>query len=202
MDSDFERRQRRPRGQSVPHHVLPQTPEAPDKAGPEYLPMARSESFLNEAGIPLSASSDEQEEAPAQRKEWPVEREVRGRLTLRATADHRGARCAMCSVRGGVLSLSVASVATPSSGGASSKTTVLTQVPVKELAVGMQRGRENMFTIATLHRGRMYDEIYCFADDQVKRNKWIAVFRRMGVTLFDVTDGMDAAVRQLVFPTG
>ena len=59
-----------------------------------------------------------------------------------------------------------------------------------------------MFTIATLHRGRMYDEIYCFADDQVKRNKWIAVFRRMGVNIFDVTDGMDAAVRQLVFPTG
>jgi hypothetical protein len=29
----------------------------------------------------------------------------------------------------------------------------------------------------------MYDEIYCSADKQVKRNKWIAVFRRMGVAI-------------------
>ena len=156
--------------------------------------MARSASFLSEAETLRSDSSDEHDEAPAQRKEWPVDREVRGRLTLRATADHRGARCASCSVRGGVLSLSVASVATQASEGASS-TTVLTQVPVEELAVGVQRGRENMFTLATLHRGRMYDEIYCFADDQVKRNKWIAVFRRMGVAIFDLQKGKADAVR-------
>ena len=194
MVCDFEMRQRRQRGRSVPHPVLPKIPEALDQTGPEDLTIARSASFLSKAETPRSDSSNEHDEAPAQRKEWPVDREVRGRLTLRASADHKGARCAMCSVRGGVLSLSVESVATPASRGASS-TTVLTQVPVEELAVGLQRGRENMFTIATLHRGRMYDEIYCFADDQVKRNKWIAVFRRMGVSIFDVTDGMDASLR-------
>ena len=172
------------RGRSAPHPV-----PAPRQAGPRTGRL--SASILSEAE---TLRSNEHDEAPAQRKEWPVDREVRGRLTLRASADHKGARCAMCSVRGGVLSLSVECVATPASRGASS-TTVLTQVPVEELAVGLQRGRENMFTIATLHRGRMYDEIYCFADDQVKRNKWIAVFRRMGVSIFDVTDGMDASLR-------
>ena len=198
MDHDAERRQRWQRGRSVSHLVLPQIPEAPDQAGPQHPPTTRTASFLSHAETPRLDSSDEHDKAPAQRKEWPVDQEVRGRLTLKASADHKGSKRAMCNVRGGVLSLSVASVATPASGGGSS-TTVLTQVPVEELAVGLRRGRENMFTIATFHRGRMYDEIYCFADDQVKRNKWIAVFRRMGVSIFDVTDGMDSAVRHLVY---
>ena len=53
---------------------------------------------------------------------------------------------------------------------------VVAEVPVEDLAVGLQRGRADMFTIATLHEGKMYDEIYCFADDQAKRHKWISAF--------------------------
>ena len=47
--------------------------------------------------------------------------------------------------------------------------------------------------IATLHKGRMYDEIYCVAAGQAKRNQWIAVFRRMGVPVFDVSEGTENA---------
>jgi hypothetical protein len=41
--------------------------------------------------------------------------------------------------------------------------------------------------IATVYQSKMFDEIFCFADDQVKRNKWIAVFRRMGVPVSDLS---------------
>jgi hypothetical protein len=39
-----------------------------------------------------------------------------------------------------------------------------------------------------------YDEMSCFADT-VKGNKWITVFRRMGVAIFDVSDVNAPAVR-------
>ncbi len=35
---------------------------------------------------------------------------------------------------------------------------VVAAVPVQELAVGLRRGRTDMFTVATLHEDRMYDE--------------------------------------------
>jgi hypothetical protein len=71
-------------------------------------------------------------------------------------------------------------------------TAVVVEVPVGELAVGLQQESVEMFTVATLPKNRMYDahdEIYCFVDNQVKRNKWIAVFRRMGVPIFDLSYG-------------
>jgi hypothetical protein len=62
---------------------------------------------------------------------------------------------------------------------------------MKDLAVGIQPGRENMFAVATLHKNRLFDKIYCFADDQAERDKWIAVFRRMGVHMFDLSETFD-----------
>ena len=185
MDCDIERRQRRQRGRSVPHPVLPKIPEALDQTGPEDLTIARSASFLSKAETPRSDSSNEHDEAPAQRKEWPVDREVRGRLTLRASADHSNAMRAVFSIRHGVLSIRLAR-----------STVVVAAVPVQELAVGLRRGRTNMFTVATLHKDTMYDEIYCFAEDRIKRNKWIVVFRRMGVPVFDMSDGTGKAEEQ------
>jgi hypothetical protein len=70
---------------------------------------------------------------------------------------------------------------------------VLAEVPVDQLAVGLLKGRTDMIMLATLHKGRMYDEIYCVAAGQSKRNQWIAVFRRMGVPVFDVSEGTENA---------
>ena len=109
-------------------------------------------------------------------KESPAYQEVRGRLTLKASDDHCKAVRTVCSIRHGVLTVSI-----------ESSKAVVAEVPVDELAVGLSRWRTDMFTIATLHNNRMYDEIYCFVDDQVKRNKWIAVFRRMDIPVFDTT---------------
>ena len=74
-------------------------------------------------------------------------------------------------------------------------------VPVEELAVGLQRGRTDMFIIATRNGNKLYDDISCFADDQEKRNKWIAVLRRMGVPIFDLSssDGHNTEGRPVVF---
>ena len=119
-------------------------------------------------------------QAPAFRdaQEWPAHRQVRGRLTLKASVDHSNAVRAVCSISGGVLSMSIAS-----------RKAVVAQVPVEELAVGLQTGHTQMFTVATLQENRMHDEIYCFADDKVKCNQWIDVFRRMGVPVFDTSEG-------------
>ena len=106
----------------------------------------------------------------------PANQQVRGRLTLKASDDHCKAVRTVCSIRHGVLTVSI-----------ESSKAVVAEVPVDELAVGLSRWRTDMFTIATLHNNRMYDEIYCFVDDQVKRNKWIAVFRRMDIPVFDTT---------------
>jgi hypothetical protein len=108
--------------------------------------------------------------------DWPAHREARGELTLKATADHRRSLRAVCSIKNGVLTLTV-----------EGSSAVVAEVPVAELAVGLQRGCNNMFMIATVYQSKMFDEIFCFADDQVKRNKWIAVFRRMGVPVSDLS---------------
>lgn len=83
------------------------------------------------------------------------------------------------SIEGRMLTLSI-------EGGEGSQSTsaVAMKVPVEELAVGMQRGRANMFKIATLHKQMLCDEICCFTDDQAEHDEWIAVFRRMGVAFF------------------
>ena len=61
---------------------------------------------------------------------------------------------------------------------------VVAEVPVKVLAVGLRPGR--VFTVATLHGNRAYDEIYCLADDQDTRDEWISIFRKLDVPVFDL----------------
>ena len=121
-------------------------------------------------------------------EEWPADREVRGEITLKASANHRGSIRAVCAVRHGVLTLTEAQPATRDSSGAGSQSrilaAVLAEVPMEDLAVGLRKGRANSFTLATLHADKMYDKIQCLADDEVTRDEWIAVFRQIGVPIF------------------
>jgi hypothetical protein len=57
------------------------------------------------------------------------------------------------------------------------------------IPVGLRRGHIDTFEIATLHKSKIFDEIHCVADDQVQQRKWIAAFKRMGVPIFDLSDG-------------
>ena len=125
------------------------------------------------------------------REEWPAHRLVRGRLTLKGTPSHSNAILAACSIRNGTLSMVKQPASSP--GNMSDPSAVLAEVPVDQLAVGLLKGRTDMMMLATLHKGRMYDEIYCVAAGQSKRNQWIAVFRRMGVPVFDVSEGTENA---------
>ena len=113
---------------------------------------------------------------------WPAQREARGLLTVKASPTHSKGLCAECSVQNDVLTLSIARAA----GSRESSGTVVA-VPLQDLAVGLKRGRTDMFIIATRNGDQLYDDISCFADDQEKRNKWIAVLRRMGVPIFDLS---------------
>ena len=141
-----------------------------------------SESEMSAADTPVASVARRNAE------EWPADREARGEITLKASANHGGAIRAVCSVRHGVLTLTEAQPATRDSSGAGSQSrilaAVLAEVPTADLAVGLRKGRANSFTLATLHADKMYDKIQCLADDEVTRDEWIAVFRQIGVPIF------------------
>jgi hypothetical protein len=59
-----------------------------------------------------------------------------------------------------------------------------------------------MFTIATRHKNRLYDEIYCFADDQSERDEWIAVFRQMGVSIRHLREASGVGARDASLDDG
>ena len=157
--------------------ITEEIPDAPDvRTSPDAPAFARTAFDMNTAATPRPGAC-----APRGDRRRDPSRKARGRLRLKASADHRGALNVMCSIDHGMLTLSSCSC-----GGAP-----LAQVPMKDLAVGIQPGRENMFAVATLHKNRLFDKIYCFADDQAERDKWIAVFRRMGVHMFDLSETFD-----------
>ena len=160
----------------------------------------RTDSGLSDATTPraVESAADERAERAAKRaaverelpawrsvREFPAHREAFGRLTLRASDDPQaeGVR-AVCRVRDGALTLGLEQRA--ASGERTEK--VVAEVPLEALAVGMRRGRANMLTIATVHESNLFDEIYCVCDDPARRNRWIAVFRGMGVAIFDLRD--------------
>ena len=179
-------RARRARGEKS----LPPIPESP---------IQRTESDLSSAATPApsprtpTADGARQEGleharrgSPARRnveRDWPAHREARGEFVLKGSLDEQRAVRAVCSVLHGVLTLSYEE---RHSRGVT-QGTVLAQVPLQDLAVGLQRGRRTLLTLATLYDEKMFDDIYCFAADQVTRNNWITVFRRMGVPIFDVS---------------
>ena len=193
-----------------PRTALTPIPEAPEcssrpawESAPE--PAERTGSVRHRITLsdamaprPIVSTADERAERAAKRaaverelpawrsvKEFPAHREAFGRLTLRASDDPQaeGVR-AVCRVRDGALTLGLEQPA------ASDEWTekVVAEVPLEALAVGMRRGRANMLTIATVHGNNLFDEIYCVCDDPARRNRWIAVFRGMGVAIFDLRD--------------
>ena len=113
-------------------------------------------------------------------QDWPAHKKAHGEFMLKGSPDAESAVRVVCSVLHGVLTLTDIN-------SRSRESRVLAQVPLHDLAVGLQRGRSSMLTLATMYGEKMFDEIYCFADDPSKRNRWVAIFRRMGVPIFDVS---------------
>ena len=194
-----EAHERSPRTALTPIHEAPECSDKPDlESGPS--PSERRVSDLSDAMAPrpIVSTADERAERAAKRaaverelpawrsvREFPDHREAFGRLTLRASDDPQaeGVR-AVCRVRDGALTLVLEQRA--ASGERTEK--VVAEVPLEALAVGMRRGRANMLTVATVHESNLFDEIYCVCDDPARRNRWIAIFRGMGVAIFDLRD--------------
>ena len=106
---------------------------------------------------------------------WPEDRIARGFLTVRATPNKNDKGCStLCLIERSLLTLSVES---PDSKRFDAE---MAKAATSELIVTLFPGRFDMFCMTTVHEGI---EIYCFAEDQVKRNKWVAVFRRMGIVV-------------------
>ena len=84
---------------------------------------------------------------------------------------------AVCSVLFGVLTLSIdrlvpSKVQDQRHCSGVLESAVGAQVPLQNLAVGLQRGRSTLLTLATFHDEKMFDNIYCFTcftDDQAKQ---------------------------------
>ena len=156
------------------------------EANQASTPRHRETSGAERAGGAAERTADKRE-LPAIRS-WPEHREMRearGSLTLRGSADPQAeGRPVVCRLRDDVLTLGMVQRA------AAGETTEVevAEVPVEELVVGLQRGHANMFTIATVYNNESFDEIYCFCADPVRRDRWIAVFRRMGVAICDMRD--------------
>ena len=193
----------------TPRTALTQIPEAPECSGkPDWAASEHMDSDLSDATTPLRCGStaDERAERTAERTtkhaakraavkrklpswrsvtEWPASREAFGRITLKGSEDPqaKGTR-AVCRIRDGVLTLGIEQ----RSAAGERTEEVVAEVPLEVLAVGLRRGRANMLTLATVHKNKWFDEIYCFCDDATRRNKWVAVFRRMGVSIFDLRD--------------
>ena len=94
---------------------------------------------------------------------------------------------ALCSVVDGLLSFRVEE--NPGAG----FYVLMAEVAVANMVVKVQAGKYTSFSIDSSHLRA--DTVYCVADSEEKRNKWLAVFRRMGVPLWaDYGDGIVRSV--------
>jgi hypothetical protein len=116
-------------------------------------------------------------------RSWPAHREARGMLRLRHTlVDPAGeigrSLQTLWSIHHGMLTISVEAIP-----GDRAFTRVAVRLAVEEVAVSILPGHHRLFTLSS-QLGDRTDEVYCYAEDQRARNKWIAVFRRLGLAIY------------------
>ena len=140
------------------------------------------------AGRPFAVPGQVHEDQKSEAHDAPaLERGKRASLMLKASVGHTGAMRAMCSLEHCKLTLSIDQRPTRDA-------SVVVEVPLKELGVGLQQGLATMFTVATVRDNKMAsDDICCFANNQTERDEWVSAFRSMGVPVFDVGEGTGKA---------
>jgi len=118
------------------------------------------------------------------RTPWPEHRIARGFLTVRATPNKNDKSCStLCSIERSLLILTV------ESHDGKGFVAEMAKVTTSEIVVTLFPGCFDMFCMTTVHEGI---DIYFFAEDQVKRNKWVAVFRRMGIVVLGAKKSLHA----------
>ena len=191
---------------NVRFHIRPRTGDQRRVSGPPQRVQysERTDCGIGEATPVESAADKRTMRAAVKREELPAwhsaeesaaKRLASGRLTLFDRLSPGASACgspqangirAVCRISDGVLTLAIEQQRTAAD--EQRREEVVAQVPLEALAVGLHGGRANMFAIATHHKKKLYDEIYCFADNPARRNKWVALFQRMGVPTFDLRD--------------
>jgi hypothetical protein len=150
-------------------------------------PQAEGETSTDHAAGANIFCSDEQQPAPAagaaggrplasDTRPWP---EVRGNLTLRLDPREKGGISALCTIQDSVVTMRASrrSAQSPDEDPA-----VIVRVRISQLTVRLMPEYTSMFCAASSERPD--ENIYCFAENQEKRNKWVAMLRRMGVTIY------------------
>ena len=126
---------------------------------------------------------------------WPPQKEVRGLVALRLDPEVQASSTAQLRVHEGVLTVGKPKPGANELDPAVSQTIIMARVPVDELVVTLFQRRPKMFCLSSRCQS-LSDKIYCFTDTEEKRNKWVAVFRRMDVRIFGEIG--DASTRQTV----
>ena len=104
---------------------------------------------------------------------WPEDRIARGFLTMRSTpSKHERGVLTFFTIERSLLTISV-----EQPDGASPRK-VSTQFPVQDAIATLYPHCCDMFKMTTRQGS---SQIYLFAANQEKRNKWVAVFRRIGI---------------------
>jgi len=140
------------------------------------------------AGRPFAVPGQVHEDQESEAHDAPaLERAKRASLMIKASVGHTGAMRAMCSLEHCKLTLS-------NDQRLPQDESVVVEVQLKELGVGLRQGLANMFTVVTVRDNKMAsDDICCFANNQTERDEWVSAFRSMGVPVFDVSEGTENA---------
>ena len=117
---------------------------------------------------------------PTNARPWPAHREACGYVELGAYLG-RGSRrlAAQCHVQGGVITLWRRT-------GADAKDfqEELLRISSPHFIISVSPEHHNVFILSS-QDGDRTEEVYCYTADQTARNKWIAVFRRQGVAIYE-----------------
>ena len=126
---------------------------------------------------------------------WPARKEVRGLVALRLDPEVQASSTAQLRVHEGVLTVGKPKPGACAVDPAVSQTTIMARVPIHQLVVTLFQRRTTMFCLSSRCQS-LSDKIYCFTDTEEKRNKWVAIFRRMDVRVLGEVG--DASMRQTV----
>jgi hypothetical protein len=115
---------------------------------------------------------------PALSRVWAANREVRGLLQMRSSLDQDQSLKALCIIKDGKLSIQVEA----SAGEGIQSDSFLVDISIRHVEVTLRPKMCNMFIFSSTILQNDY--VFCNTEDQVARNKWVAVFRRLGVRIF------------------
>ena len=116
---------------------------------------------------------------PALSRVWPAHCEVRGFLHLRSSLDQDQSLKALCIItKDGRLSIQVEA----NTGAGIQSDSFLVVISIRHIEVTLRPEMCDMFIFSSTILQNDY--VFCNTEDQVARNKWVAVFRRLGVRIF------------------